>query len=1222
MDTKKIRGRALRAIAPRRLSTTSDASINLADGNSENPDKGGPGGDTPIATQITYSSAYSTLTPNETLAGLTVAVSDENVPSQGPKHVLVLRVRCNGENVLGVSPSEGENVSLTQSTYLVPVPLSSSDAYVVDLQWAREGAMPQSIQWLSGTYSTYPVVSAIAEVDAVDVSDSMLTASVQYTGAPAGVGVKVTVLSKSGDTYTEVANTTTNDSVALIPLSSPLTSDALVLTAQCAVPLNTQGFTGGFNGPFSYGSQHPFESIPMAAETVTGLDYDGEVLSVAWSNFSNADGVVSDAGEMGVWCDGNMIASGEIGATEGQLSIALQEGKDYSITLQPEASNYSNLPLSAAVISSVPDVSNVTIVDSKVQAQVADNTNGYEALGYLMSASGILAGPVKATGGVLSFDYNAAGQVGIFVTAKHQSSDAITTGPLSAPAILLATAPTLVAGEIELTTADTQNWSLNFSWDRLPDAADDVIAYHATLVEDGKVIQEVHTTDLFAEMSIPVANIDTAKGHTIVLHATGITGGESPVNQWPVLFAGSEIKQLEITEDQLVAGWNAPAGVTPEEEASLAYEIAVYDTNNTILYTSDSLEGGQGSIALSHIPSDSIPLVTINAILGPNRLAVSTAATGASFAQGLPFGPEINPVSTDPLTNKATIHWNAVDNASSYSIIFSDGSSVDDVADTSYELTDATPVSGDIFFSICAHGTSNGAETMSPFSEEVAIPALTTNVVSVHYDATTAEIFWEGNDNALSYDVSVFKDGEQPEMVFSAITEETMLMAPITSDGTSTYTIHVQAVLASGTGRSGTTQPLFSAGYYLSKQAFPIPPYVYIASSQSMLGDASTPPSNQTISLFFPELSTEANGLGTVEIEEGPFKMTPISQGEYVYQLDIANTDEVWKFDENEPVRTQLQMDYVNFLKKLEAPPSDETLPGASPLGIQLVQKAIARCMPQTFAELMFYSAGFSTLTTVGSGFVDLRPGMVMRVTISDYINIPQYDVPQWINGYAGATVLDFPIGGYSAESDWRVGFDAFLSMLSERGALEVNPPLSNSDSTQAGMADGADLYYSKFIEPFYRLYFPGQISSPTGTGSNSTTQNFTLVAASSYTDLQTTTVNPTNTSTAYFRGRSTVELLQQVEINGNTQLVPVGSTVGNILDQLGQRPYSTSNALQKIRVTRTLDGAVTNTNNALALDSQLEIHFDWDGYTRYSLVNGLDIFSLPLLPGDVIITH
>jgi hypothetical protein len=371
--------------------------------------------------------------------------------------------------------------------------------------------------------------------------------------------------------------------------------------------------------------------------------------------------------------------------------------------------------------------------------------------------------------------------------------------------------------------------------------------------------------------------------------------------------------------------------------------------------------------------------------------------------------------------------------------------------------------------------------------------------------------------------------------------------------------------------------------------------------------------------LYLPELGAAPGALGTVAIESAPFKIEPSGLPALPYKLTIAASATAWTFN-TASIRPLLQQAYVAFLKNIENPPGQTPPPGATPYGIALVQAAIACALPQTFAEQLYYNFGFSTTSGSGAGYIDLRPGMILRVTASDYISI-QGSVPTWINGYGPSASIDFEIGSYNAGANWRTGFNAFLSTLSSLGALAVSTPALSTGYTQAGLAGAIDLYYTQFLQPFYRLYVPSTINTAWGTGTNSTQSNFTLVAAAKYGELQSTTVNPSTNPTAYFRGRTTVQVMIKVMVNGMERLVPVGTTLGNLLEQLNMRLAASSGLFNNLRVYRSVIGAITNPAPASSIGPLLELRVDWNGLSSYALGNGLSAMSAPLLPGDQVFT-
>lgn len=289
----------------------------------------------------------------------------------------------------------------------------------------------------------------------------------------------------------------------------------------------------------------------------------------------------------------------------------------------------------------------------------------------------------------------------------------------------------------------------------------------------------------------------------------------------------------------------------------------------------------------------------------------------------------------------------------------------------------------------------------------------------------------------------------------------------------------------------------------------------------------------------------------------------------------------------------------------------------AVPWGISVLQQAISRAMPQTFEETLYYAYGLD----LPNRCADLRPGMVLRVIMNDYIDVGR-TTQTWINGYIGGAILDNDISSYLSPGlpparQWTVGFDALFAQLTASGAVSVQAPQSSpSNQTEAGLADASDLFYGEFRQPFYRLFFPQNLTPPTGLGTAFTPSNFVLAAASSYASLVTTVNYPTATNAvAYFRGRAIVKLCIRLFVNGVEEIVPIGTTVGNILERYAQQIPSAGIAFYGVHLERALGLAISQPNVPVAVGASYRVRLDWNHLKVYGPAR--DALSLPLLHGD-----
>ena len=82
-----------------------------------------------------------------------------------------------------------------------------------------------------------------------------------------------------------------------------------------------------------------------------------------------------------------------------------------------------------------------------------------------------------------------------------------------------------------------------------------------------------------------------------------------------------------------------------------------------------------------------------------------------------------------------------------------------------------------------------------------------------------------------------------------------------------------------------------------------------------------------------------------------------------------------------------------------------------------------------------------------------------------------------------------------------------------------------------------------------------------------------------------------------------------------------MGTTVGNLLEQLNLRPSATSPLFNTLRMYRSIVPAMNNVNTGSSWGPFMEVMLDWKGMQTYALGNGLNSMSLPLMPGDQIFT-
>ncbi len=724
-------------------------------------------------------------------------------------------------------------------------------------------------------------------------------------------------------------------------------------------------------------------------------------------------------------------------------------------------------------------------------------------------------------------------------------------------------------------------------------------------IEEGKMVPPPFT--VYVEAVCPIANSGAAS-----FSAPFSVGPISVPIKYPVpVFA---ITTVAYVNGVLAVKWDFAD--VPDAPAPEATCIEILNPSGVVT----RLDGGANSALIPiDLNSHSDLRLSVSPVLG--------CVTGA--AVGLPDGinliteaPTDISMKTDPVTNIGTINWTEVQGANSYVLEFTNGNTGGPIPAPPYIL-DVPPKPGEkLGVTIQAKRVEQGLEVIGPISDILLVPAEAGVPASVRFDGAELKISWEPVFAAGGYFVSVYELGNSTAQFTGTTTESSLIVESFEADASKTYDVYVQPIVNGNVALTAGKMAVFTSAFFTSKQPIGSAlPYVYPATSLATLGNASSSPHGEVFTTYLPEIGAGAGALGQSAISEGPFTLTPQSEGNYPYTLSFAADGSQWTFSK-QGIRPDLQMAYDSFLKKLEEKRQSEGVTGATPYGIALVQEVIGRLMPQTFDELLYYNFGFSTESRWSAAFVDLRAGMLLRATVSDYVLVNDSEPPPFVNGYAGATVMDFDIGGYTNSSgDWKTGFDGFLNALAAQGVISVDEPAKSGNAIRAGVAGAVELYYEQFQQPFYRLFVPGKVQSSNHSGSSKLAENFTIAAASDYTSMTAASDDPTQLPTAYFRGVSTLEVMIRIQLDGSEIVVPIGTSIGNLLEQAGMRFATNSTGLKSLRVFRSILPAITDPNPASSLGPELEVRLDWDGFSSYGSGNGLDALSMPLLAGDRVLT-
>jgi hypothetical protein len=669
------------------------------------------------------------------------------------------------------------------------------------------------------------------------------------------------------------------------------------------------------------------------------------------------------------------------------------------------------------------------------------------------------------------------------------------------------------------------------------------------------------------------------------------------------------ISSVEVDDDMLSVGWSAAV------PAPQAYLLTLLSAGVPI--ASVPCPGTDGRLRLP--PGLTTPTVTV-----APRIGNATGPAGTPVAV-IDKAPVVSSFATNVISGKPTLNWSTIAAATGYALSFSDNSSAT-AATPSYPFPAALPVNTPISATIRAQISAGGAVSTGPASPPFPLATGQGTLRTADFNGIRATVSWNPVLQASGYRISIRKDGTpQTEVAsFDAPAGATSASAAFTPPDTSAaYVASVQAQFpsanATSTGPSSPTLPLFQPSFFPSAApASTTFPHVYPATSLATVLAASPA---QKITIYLPQLgAAELTGL---PISKGAFTLAvnPDSGtvATYPYILTLEANGGAWTFTAA-PIRIGLRRDYIDFLKAVEQPG------GAAPSGILLLQQAISRFMPQTFQEILYYGYGLSfpspdTGDTIG--YADLRPGMVLRVAADPYQTLTESSSLRWSTGYVGGPVTDYDVGGFVDSAGMiTTGYDSFIGQLVAGGALTVPPPPSHTETQQAGgVADAADLYFPGFRTPFYRVFVPTALATASAPCPTNTPSNFVIAAAATYTALTTAGNVPGGASPiAYFRGRTVLRPCLRVTFNGAALVVPVGTTIGNILERAGHMPAFAAMPVDGLTVRRPLGPVVLDPNAPLSANASYPVRLDWKTLAAYG--PGWTAFAMPLLPGDTITTR
>ncbi|MCX5150026.1 hypothetical protein OHB36_25215 [Streptomyces sp. NBC_00320] len=908
---------------------------------------------------------------------------------------------------------------------------------------------------------------------------------------------------------------------------------------------------------------------------------DGTALDVAWApGGAGATGAVATltAGGAEVWRGSAAPAAPSAAAVASRFDVAgaplaLAPGT-LTLTLRPTATDahaVSTGPAAVATAYTHPPVVLTTAYASgsaatglSYAAEVAPAGNtGLQYAVTLLDGRARLAGPTLVTAtpdgdtavlNVVVPRVPSGSPLALVVAAADQ----VATGPASAPFPLLAVAPSVeeavcaVPGTVELLL-------------RSPTGATFVTVTEAeapvaTAVVEGRTgrIDVPAGTGPYAVTAAAVAGA-----------ATGVPG--APV---PLLTAHPVLVSAAYDGTTVTARWTEAAG------SPAAYRLRVLSGGVVVATAPAGSTSGAVDVRVDGELADGRLIVDVTGVTGP----VVGPASGP-----LPLvtrAPRVTAAATDPATGTTAVAWQATTGATSYLVqAFRDGLRDGEPRTVTTPCCDVTLTPGaDAAIAVAAVVSTTTTTVTGPFGDPYPLPTAQPVVSRVAFDGADATVSWLPVEGATGYRATALAarsagSGRAPV----GATEVTFAVDTMAGGD---YTVVVQALRGADAGPPSPPVPLVPESWFLSAgPATTAYPYVYTS--------AGVAPAAGDVTVALPGLGTSFTG----PVEKDAFRVD--ASGRTLTVRAVPFTPEA--------VRTTLREAYAAFLTAVEEK-------GADAVGVALLQQAVSRAMPQTFAETLYYAYGLDA----DAGYVDLRPGVVLRVAFADYVNAGQSAPPLYVNGWVGTGHADYDVTPWTAADGRRLALDAFLAQLVATGAFSVGAP-AGSGNVVSGLADAADLFGVVAPPRYLRLFAPERLAAADAVGTARTSSGFAIAAAGSWAAIEAAGRDPGPGCPAVdFRGRAVLRACVRVFVDGAEAVVPIGTTVGDMLARHGRRPPHGAGRATGVALDRATGPIPVNGGYDVA--ASRIVRFDWEGLAEYG--PGLDAFSLPLLAGDRVTTR
>ena len=432
------------------------------------------------------------------------------------------------------------------------------------------------------------------------------------------------------------------------------------------------------SSPFS----QPVVSIvptQLAAPTITAVDADAASITVEWNAVANASNYT-----ISYYVEGGETKTETVSSTSYQI-LNVAPGETYVVTVQANGDGVefvNSAPSAAASITVVVELAAPTITGVSVGVDSAEitwneiaNASGY-TIAYAPQGSSdftetVVSGTTQTIsglefGGSYVVKVKANGNGGAYEDSEYSSERTFTVlTPLATPEI---------TGWTPTTDSVTVNWN----------EVSGATSYTLTYVVYGT--SQVVTIDDIAGSSYQIGNLTAGASYVVQVQANGdgaVFADSAPsdsvrVRTQEVLAPAPTIESTSATINSVTLTWNA---VPNASGYAVAYAVAGSDAFQTVSVS--------GTIAtIPGLASGSTYVFKVNAV-----------GDGTSYVDS-GYGPSVNAtiktkldapeVTASATTNSITVDWDAVANASGYTVAYAvdgtDNFTYANVSSTSYEI--------------------------------------------------------------------------------------------------------------------------------------------------------------------------------------------------------------------------------------------------------------------------------------------------------------------------------------------------------------------------------------------------------------------------------------------------------------------------------------------------------------------------------------------------------